>query len=97
MARRADLCRDGGNAGGWLLDTVIDHETGLVTSEQVPCKACSTRPARSVPSTVHQPRPGDRARKRPSARLKDAAAAWLRRRWNTSGSKARQANALSAR
>ncbi|MEU6643979.1 hypothetical protein ABZ863_15705 [Saccharomonospora sp. NPDC046836] len=33
------------NRSGWVLETVIDHGTGLVTSREVPCPDCIPAPA----------------------------------------------------
>jgi hypothetical protein len=52
-----DKCRACGSTdnNGWLLETVIDYETNLVTSREVPCAACETR--RTEPVPVQQPTP----------------------------------------
>jgi hypothetical protein len=45
-----DRCRACGSTdnNGWLLETVIDYDTNLVTSREVPCAACGARRAEAV-------------------------------------------------
>jgi hypothetical protein len=56
-----DKCQACGSTDndGWLLETVIDYETNLVTSREVPCVACETRKAEQVPVSkpVRLPKP----------------------------------------
>lgn len=51
-----DKCLTCGSTGndGWLLETVIDYETNIVTSAEVACPDCEARAART-PAVVPEP------------------------------------------
>jgi hypothetical protein len=53
-----DKCQACGSTDndGWLLETVIDYETNLVSSREVPCAACEARKS-SPPAPVAEPIP----------------------------------------
>jgi hypothetical protein len=53
-----DKCQACGSTdnNGWLLETVIDYETNLVSSREVPCSACEARKA-GPPAPVAEPVP----------------------------------------
>ncbi|EHR50144.1 hypothetical protein SacmaDRAFT_1878 [Saccharomonospora marina XMU15] len=63
---KCGICGDG---SGWLLETVIDAENGLVTSREVPCDAC----------LVHS-RPAAGRQIRHHSGIRGRAMSWLRRR-----------------
>jgi len=56
-----DKCQACGstNNDGWLLETVIDYETNLVSSREVPCAACEARKA-GPPAPVAEPIPAEK-------------------------------------
>lgn len=53
-----DKCQACGSTSndGWLLETVIDYETNLVSSREVPCAACEARKS-GPPAPVAEPIP----------------------------------------
>ena len=53
-----DKCQACGSTDndGWLLETVIDYETNLVSSREVPCAACEARKS-GPPAPVAEPIP----------------------------------------
>lgn len=56
-----DKCQACGSTenDGWLLETVIDYETNLVSSREVPCPKCEARKS-GPPTPVAEPIPADK-------------------------------------
>lgn len=79
MAKREDLCHGCGDASGWVLETVIDHDSGYITSEKVPCTACS-RETQPEPA-AHNGHSGNSRRAASTPRESDrTSGGWLRKR-----------------
>jgi hypothetical protein len=64
MTDKCSACGSTDN-DGWLLETVVDHETNLVTSREVACTACEARKA-ATPAPAPAP-----VRRRPPVPVPD--------------------------
>jgi hypothetical protein len=58
-------CTTCDSTDGWLLETVVDHDNGFITSQQVPCPVCLTPQAQSDSAPEPLRRHSPKRRKNP--------------------------------
>ncbi|EHR48552.1 hypothetical protein SacmaDRAFT_0242 [Saccharomonospora marina XMU15] len=82
MVKKRDCCDVCGGADGWILDTVVDHDSGLITSAERPCQACAQRRSQelAVPQLGRPRTHSSKQRGRSRRRLSKLAAGLQRRR-----------------